>query len=48
MMKINSINAYVKNGKKFVVITTEKGTFVINYGLVKYALDNIQKVKEGK
>lgn len=48
MKKISSINAYDKNGKKFVVIKCGNDTYSINIGLINYALNNIKKVKEAK
>lgn len=46
MEKIKSINAFKKNGKEFVVITTNDGkTYSINKGLVEYALKNVREVK---
>lgn len=46
MEKIKSINAYIKNGKKFVVIVTNDKTYSVNAGLVEYALKNVKEVKE--
>lgn len=46
MEKIKSINAYIKNGKKFVVITTnDNKTYSVNARLVEYALKNAKEVK---
>lgn len=46
-MKVTNINTYEKKGKKVVVLTMDNGEVVfVNYGLVKYALDNIKKGKE--
>ena len=48
MNKIQSINCYEKNGKKFVVIVTDDGeTCCINASLVKYALEHPRQVKGG-
>lgn len=46
MEKIKSINAYIKNGKKFVVIATNDKTYSVNARLVEYALKNAKEVKE--
>lgn len=46
MEKIKSINAYIKNGKKFVVITSnDNKTYSVNARLVEYALKNAKEVK---
>lgn len=48
-MKIKSVNAYSKDNKKFVVFTLDNGNvFYCNYGLVKFALDNIKVIKKDK
>lgn len=45
-MKVKNVNAYEKNGKKVVVIQLEnKEVIFVNYGLLKYALENIKKGK---
>lgn len=47
MEKIKSINCYSKNGKQFVVVTTnDNKTLVINRGLVDYALTHVKEVKK--
>lgn len=48
MKKINSVNCYEKNGKKFIVIKCGQDTYCVNYGLINYALNNVKKVKEAK
>lgn len=46
MEKIKSINCYVKDGRKFVVITTPDGkTYSVNVSLVEYVLNNAKQVK---
>lgn len=45
MEKIKSINAYDKEGKQFVVISTNDGkSYVVNMALVEYAIKHIRKV----
>lgn len=47
MERFKSVNVYDKNGKVFVVCETNDGkVYTINYGLLKYAIEHIKKVKE--
>lgn len=48
MKKIKSFNVYEKKGKKFAVIETDNGTYVVNVALIEYALKNCRVVKEEK
>lgn len=47
VLKVKSVNAYVKNGHKFVVITNENNDKVfINEGLLAYAFQNAKECKK--
>lgn len=48
MKKIKSFNVYEKKGKKFAVIETDNGAYVVNVALIEYALKNVRIVKEAK
>lgn len=46
-MKVKSVNAYIKNNRKFAVIVLENGErCFINEGLLAYAFQNAKEVKE--
>ena len=46
-LKVKGVNAYVKDGRKFVVITNENNDKVfINEGLLAYAFQNAKEVKQ--
>lgn len=46
ILKVKSVNAYVKNGHKFVVITNENNDKVfINEGLLAYAFQTAKECK---
>ena len=47
MEKILNVNCYEKNGKKFIVLKGSDGkSYVVNVGLVEYAIKNSKVVKK--
>lgn len=49
ILKVKSVNAYVKNGHKFVVIVNENGDkMFINEGLLAYAFQTAKECKKAE
>ena len=49
ILKVKSVNAFVKNGHKFVVIVNENGDkMFINEGLLAYAFQTAKECKKAE